>query len=139
MKPGASTDATVSLIDMYPSFVEMCGLTPVKGLEGRSLVPTLREPATALDRNVYVPYLDPGGYAIINRQWRYIHYSDHTEELYDLRRDPHEWYNLAEAAAYAAVKDKLKRSAPATFAPAGVPKNRLKIVTQGESFHWQVK
>ena len=86
-----------------------------------------------------VPYLDPGGYAIVNRQWRYIHYSDHTEELYDLRKDPHEWYNLAEDAAYVAVKKEMQRSAPDTFAPAGVSKNKLKLVTTGETFHWQSK
>ena len=49
------------------------------------------------------------------------------------------FFALAEDAAYAAVKDELRRSAPDTFAPAGIPKNRLKLVTQGETFHWRVK
>ena len=31
---GATIDATVSLIDMYPTFIEMCGLPAVKGQEG---------------------------------------------------------------------------------------------------------
>ena len=114
-------------------------LPTVDGLEGRSLVRTLREPSAAIDRNVYVPYLDPGGYAVVNQQWRYIHYSDDTEELYDLRRDPNEWYNLAEDEAYTAVKRALRRSAPKSFAPAGMAKNRLKLVTEGETFHWKAK
>ncbi|MHC4440922.1 MAG: sulfatase/phosphatase domain-containing protein, partial [Planctomycetota bacterium] len=92
-----------------------------------------------IDRNVYVPYLDPGGYAIVNQKWRYIHYSDDTEELYDLRRDPNEWHNLAQDVAYAPVKQELRCSAPVTFAPAGISKNRLKLVTEGETFYWNVK
>ena len=81
---GKTIDATVSLIDMYPTFVEMCNLPAVEGLEGTSLAGMLRTPSKATDRNVFLPYLDPGGYAIINQKWRYIHYSDGTEELYDV-------------------------------------------------------
>ena len=29
----------------------------------------LRDPSQATDRNVFVPYLDPGGYAVVNQQW----------------------------------------------------------------------
>ena len=50
---GASTDMTVSLIDMYPTFVEMCGLPRVEGLEGKSLANTLHDPGQATDRDVY--------------------------------------------------------------------------------------
>ena len=44
---------------MYPTFVQMCGLPAVEGLGGKSLAATLRDPATATDRNVFVPYLAP--------------------------------------------------------------------------------
>ena len=137
--PGATVDATVNLIDMYPTFVEMCGLPGAEGLEGASLAGALRKPSTATDRNVLVPYLDPGGYAIVNQQWRYIHYSDDTEELYDVRKDPHEWENLAEDGAYAAVKQELAASAPDSFAPAGIPKKHRNLVFEGDTFHWQAK
>ncbi|MCZ6807166.1 MAG: sulfatase-like hydrolase/transferase, partial [Deltaproteobacteria bacterium] len=131
---GATVTTTVSLIDMYPTFVEMCALAPVTGLEGASLAGTLREPARASDRDVYLPYLTPGGYAIINQRWRYIHYSDGTEELYDVRRDSQEWTNLAADDALTAVKKKLRASAPQSFAPPGTPKNQLRLVTDGEAY-----
>ena len=136
---GKTVNATVSLIDMYPTFVEMCGLPPVEGLEGISLAGILRTPSKATDRNVFLPYLDPGGYAIINQKWRYIHYSDDTEELYDVRNDPHEWHNLAGDVKLASVKQKLKASAPKSFAPAGTSRNRLRLVTKGETYHWGLK
>ena len=136
---GATVDSTVSLIDMYPTFVEMCELSAVEGLEGTSLAEILKEPAKATDRDVFLPYLDPGGYAIINEKWRYIHYSDDTEELYDVQGDPHEWKNLAEDSNFAVVKQKLRASAPNAFAPPGTPKNRLKLVTDGEAYRWELK
>ncbi len=136
---GATVESTVSLIDMYPTFVERCGLPPVSGLEGVSLATALRDPTKTVDRDVFLPYLDPGGYAIINQRWRYIRYSDETEELYDVQRDPHEWTNLAADDAFAAVKKKLRASAPKSFAPPGTPKNRLRLVTDGEAFHWELK
>lgn len=36
-------------------------------------------------------------------RWRYIRYSDGSEELYDHESDPHEWTNLAEDPAFAEV------------------------------------
>ena len=136
---GKTIDATVSLIDMYPTFVEMCNLPAVEGLEGASLNGMLRTPSKATDRNVFLPYLDPGGYAIINQKWRYIHYSDGTEELYDVEADPHEWHNLAGDVKLAAVKQKLKASAPKLFAPVGISKNRLRLITEGETYRWELK
>jgi len=136
---GKTIDATVSLIDMYPTFVEMCNLPAVEGLEGASLNGMLRTPSKATDRNVFLPYLDPGGYAIINQKWRYIHYSDGTEELYDVEGDPHEWHNLAGDVKLAAVKQKLKASAPKSFAPVGISRNRLKLINEGETYRWELK
>ena len=57
---GTTVDTTVSLIDMYPTFVEMCALSEVSGLEGTSLAPVLNSPQSATDRNVYLPFMDPG-------------------------------------------------------------------------------
>ena len=37
------TDSLVEFIDIYPTLVELCGLPPVEGLEGHSLMPQLQE------------------------------------------------------------------------------------------------
>lgn len=136
-----STDVTVSLIDMYPTFVEQCGLPkPPHRLEGVSLASTLREPATAKDRNVYLPHMEPGAYAIMNRDWRYIHYADNTEEFYDVKADPNEWTNLASKPEHAAKMASLRAEAPKTFAkPAAKLNTNRDIVIEGETFRWEVK
>jgi arylsulfatase A-like enzyme len=136
---GKKVDASVSLIDMYPTFINMCKLPSVDGLEGASLANTLKNPAQAKDRDVYLPGLVPGSYAIMNKRWRYIHYNDDTEELYDVQADPHEWQNLAGESKLVDVKRKLRASAPKSFAPAGTPKPRLKLIVEGQSYRWEPK
>lgn len=135
----AETDVTVSLIDIYPTLVEMCGLPePSQRLEGESLASTLQHPAKATDRDVFLPYMAPGEYAIINRDWRYIHYGEEGEELYDLRQDPNEWNNLASQEQYADQKARLRKSAPKSFAEPEARLNKRKdLVLEGETFRWE--
>jgi len=136
---GAKTDVTVSLIDMYPTLVEMCDLPqPSQPLEGESITQTLADPAAAEDRSVLLPYMNPGEYAIINRDWRYIRYGDDGEELYNLREDPNEWNNLASDENYTDVKAELAKCAPQTFATPEVKLNvRKDLLIEGESFRWE--
>lgn len=136
---GAKTDVTASLIDMYPTFVEMCDLpTPRQLLEGESLASTLSNPSAANDRNVFLPYMAPGEYAVINRDWRYISYGENGEELYDLREDPNEWNNLASDEKYADVKARLAEFAPKSFAEPEEKLNARKdLVVEGETFRWE--
>ena len=139
VKKGAVTDVTASLIDMYPTFVEMCGLPrPHQKLEGTSLASTLEKPGVAKDRDVYLPYMAPGEYAIINKDWRYITYGDDGEELYDLKSDPNEWNNLAENPKYEDTKRLLRKSAPKKFSPAA-PKRTIgkDLIIEGETFRWR--
>jgi choline-sulfatase len=138
---GVESDTTVSLISMYPTLVELCGLPkPPQRLEERSLASILADPATAKHQKVYLPYMEPGAYAIIDRQWRYIHYADDSEELYDVRNDPNEWNNLAQSPEFDEVKARYKERAPRKFAPAN-PKLHAKkhLIIEGEKFRWNVE
>ena len=136
---GRKSDVTVSLIDMYPTLVDLCGLPkPRQKLEGQSLAKTLVDPASAEDRNVFLPHMNPGEYAVINRDWRYIRYGEDGEELYDLQADPNEWHNLAASPEHAARKAELRSFAPATFAePAQNLNARKDLVVDGETFRWE--
>lgn len=142
VQQGAESDVTVSLIDMYPTLVEICDLPqPHQALEGKSLATTLKDPSTATDRDIFLPYMEPGQYAVFNQDWRYICYGadgHDGEELYNLREDPHEWNNLASDTKYDAVKAQLKKSAPTTFASPEQKMNARKdLVIDGDTFRWQ--
>ena len=92
-KPGVS-GRPVGLIDVYPTLLELAGLAPDAGLEGRSLSPLLDDPAGAWP-HAAVTTFGPGNHTVRSTRWRYTRYADGSEELYDHGEDPHEWRNLA--------------------------------------------
>ena len=90
----ATCDTPVSLIDLYPTLVDLCGLKQVHRLDGQSLRLQLTKPEAASNRLVVTTF-DKGNHTLSGTNWRYIRYSDGSEELYDRKNDPHEWTNLA--------------------------------------------
>lgn len=113
---GRSTDATVGLMDIYPTLVEIAGLSPSQHFDGISLVPFFSNPDARPDRAVVATWL-PGNHVVIRDQWRYIRYKEGTEELYDLRTDPHEFTNLAAKPEFAEMKSSLSRWLPIENVP----------------------
>ncbi len=114
----ARCERTVSLLDLYPTLVDLCGLPGRKELEGRSLKPLLADPATAWDRPVVTTH-GRNNHAVRSERWRYIRYADGSEELYDHQADPMEWTNLAGERKHAAVKKELSQWLPKVNVPEG--------------------
>lgn len=137
---GIRSDLTVSLIDMYPTFIDLCSLTkPQHNLEGTSLAGVLSAPQKSMDRTVYLPYMSPGEFAFVNKDWRYIHYLD-GEELYDLSKDPNEWFNIANKTEFHDVIEKFRKLSPKEFAQPMPRLNRRKhLIIDGENFYWNDK
>jgi len=126
---GTQVSHPISLIDIYPTIVDLCAL---KGdtkknengvdIGGYSLVPFLKNPDTedwdgpdgALTL-LALGALTTGNkkidqtYSYRTEDWRYIHYPNGKEELYNHKEDPYEWHNLADNAKYASSKNKLKK------------------------------
>ena len=51
-----NTAALVELIDLYPTLCDLCGLDRPKHLQGKSLVPVLKDPSTSFRRSAYSSY-----------------------------------------------------------------------------------
>ena len=105
-----------SLLDVYPTLVEICNLPKSKHLEGLSLVPQLNDPATSRDRPAITSSYF-GNHSLRSRDWRLIVYEDGAEELYDHRNDPDEFLNLASDPSHKATRDQLFRWLPGKAAP----------------------
>tara|TARA_B100001250_G_scaffold414005_1_gene450199 strand:+ start:2325 stop:3788 length:1464 start_codon:yes stop_codon:yes gene_type:complete len=110
-KAGTKTDKVVSLMDLYPTLLDIIGWDIPNHLEGRSLRPLIEDQMTGWDHFALSTY----GYknhAIRDDRYRYIRYSDGSEELYDHDIDPNEWNNLASNQSYFEVKSRLASFLP---------------------------
>jgi arylsulfatase A-like enzyme len=137
---GQSIEASVSLIDIYPTLMEIAGAEVDSALDGVSLLKNLQKPETADGRRaVMLPGLKPNEYAIMTQSWRYIHYANGAEELYNVEEDPNEWNNLASNPDYERVVKLLAAEAPENFAEPSPSKDLFKLTFDGESFEWVKK
>lgn len=115
-KPGSRCDRPVSLVDIYPTLVELAGLPSYAENDGLSLVPLLKDPTQTWQRPALMTE-GPGNHAVRSDRWRYIRYSDGAEELYDHDSDPWEHDNLAGEARFADVLAEHRNWLPKKEAP----------------------
>ncbi len=113
---GATCDRPVGLVDLYPTLVELCQLTPRLGLEGHSLVPLLKDSQTDWPWPALTTF-GQHNHAIRTQRWRFIQYADGTEELYDHQHDPHEYNNLASDRRYQEILVRHRRWLPQVNQP----------------------
>jgi len=112
MQGGLNCNQGVALGDVFPTVSDLCNLPTLnEQFEGESLVPQLSDPETPRTRPALTTWL-AGNHSIRNEQWRYIRYSDGTEELYDHDNDPNEWTNLAGDPQYRDMMDDLAQWMP---------------------------
>ena len=131
---GGVAEHPVSLIDIYPTLVDLCGLESDTRkndqgapLDGHSMRPFLENPkADSWDgpegalsmvfanEAATTPLSQENRtnpakqhFSLRTKDWRYILYNNGMEELYDHDADPQEWKNLADHPDYAAVKQRL--------------------------------
>jgi arylsulfatase A-like enzyme len=120
---GKQVTHPVSLIDIYPTMIDLTGLPsdPNKNgnelpLEGFSIKPFLKDPENArwegpdfalisVANGEHIPLNQPGDpqrqfYSLRTDQYRYTWCPTGEEELYDHQKDPYEWDNLANRNEY---------------------------------------
>ena len=103
---GQAVSPCVSLLDIFPTLIDYCGLPMPQGIQGRSLKPLLDNPSLPW-RYPALSILNQSDYSLRTEQWRYIRYANGEEELYDHHTDAKEWHNLANKPEYAELKAQL--------------------------------
>jgi len=118
---GSVCAESVNLLSLFPTLVELAGLPLVRSNDGPSLVPLLANPQADWP-HVSLTHLDaPENFGMSTRDWRYIHYANGDEELYDTHADRYEWHNLAALPEHRATLEGLRELAPKSFAPKPPP------------------
>jgi len=113
---GQVTSTTASLLDLYPTLLDLAGLPANDENEGTSLKPVL-DGSSESSGHVAITSYGYANHAIRDERYRYIHFVDGSEELYDHQNDPNEWVNQADNPEYAEVKQELVRHLPKVSAP----------------------
>lgn len=93
-----TVETPVSLIDLPATLIEMVGATPVRPLQGRSLMPALRgEPLSEVP--IVSEYHGEGimrpSFMVRKGPWKYIYCHRSRPQLFNLQIDPGEWENKA--------------------------------------------
>ena len=122
IKAGTRSDALALNIDFAPTFLEAAGLAVPAEMQGRSLLPVLRNRAPSDWRTsmYYRYYHDPGDhntrahYGVRTRTHKLIYFPTKDQwELFDLLKDPYELHNLygepGQSALTATLKNELAR------------------------------
>lgn len=116
-KPAGVVNDPVSMIDIYPTLVDILGLKAPHELAGESLLPLINDPGSKREVPVIISTTNQNqSIAVVRHHWNYINYSNGDEELYDHRKDPLEHHNLLFDGnlkpEYRKKADELKRFIP---------------------------
>ncbi len=110
---GAKCGHAVELLDIFPTLLDLAHFPARPDLEGHTLVPQLKD-ANAPREWPAITTHNHDNHGIRTDRWRYIHYADGSDELYDMQADPNEWKNLASDPKFADVKRGLAKWLPKT-------------------------
>lgn len=105
-KPAAVSHSLVELVDLYPTVAELAGLSYSEHLQGKSLTTVLDEPETEVRQEAFAVTQGGNTFLIRTKDWAYIQYQEDGSqgmELFDMRRDPQQFTNLAHIPAYAGI------------------------------------
>lgn len=123
---GTTCDTPVSLVDIYHTALDTVGerLTEEeRTLPGRSLLEIARAPYDP-ERAVFCEYhasCAPSGLMMLRKgRFKYIHYTHHGAQLFDLERDPEERNDLAGDPAHAETCAALEAELRALVDPEAV-------------------
>jgi N-acetylglucosamine-6-sulfatase len=110
-------------VDLAPTFAALAGVS-APGAEGMSMLPLLASSGAAWRSSFLIEHMrkNTGGVptycGVQTRRYEYVDYVTGEEELYDLRRDPYELHNRADASGYHDVKRRLRAELDGLCDPA---------------------
>lgn len=121
---GKRIDALVEFVDLAPTILEVLGVSPMEGMQGKSLLPVLQGKTNKHRDHVFSEYLEDNLAMLRTERWKYVFTSGKkdlalgyatgqgapgmTHRLYDLKNDPGELRSVSHETKYAKVLRELK-------------------------------
>ncbi|QBN20479.1 sulfatase [Flavobacterium nackdongense] len=105
--PGESTNQAVSLLDLFPTVLDLSGIEKPDFLEGTSLVPLLTD-ANYKRKEPAITTYEKGNISVEKNDWNFIQYKDGSEELYNHATDPKEFKNVIKVKENQAIIKELR-------------------------------
>lgn len=122
---GTTCGQPASLMDITPTLLDVAGIDERMPMEGQSLLPCIE--GGEADRVVFAESHTNGVYApcFMARRgdFKYTYIHGEAPQLFDVRRDPDEWHNLAGRPEHAAVEEDLRGQVLATFDPEAIERD----------------
>ena len=111
-KKPAVCSSFVELLDLYPTVSRLCGLDVPSRLQGEDISKTLDYPKHEVRDTAFC--VNGRGFLLRDDKWAYIQYRENASagiELFDMKKDPKQYTNLAKKPGYekivAGFKEKL--------------------------------
>lgn len=119
---GKQSRSLVELVDLYPTLLQLSGITPQSPLDGKSLTPVLENPDAVVRSGALTQHPRPAyykgkpevmGYSLRTNDFRYTEWRDfktgqvNAVELYDHKKDPEESNNVADESYYRSIRQTL--------------------------------
>lgn len=109
-KPSVCNSLT-ELIDLYPTIASLCDLDVPERLQGKDISPMLDDPTYEVRDAAFGVAPMRKGFLLREDRWAYIQYSEDASagiELFDTKKDPKQYTNLALNPEYKPQVERLK-------------------------------
>lgn len=115
--PGTTVKQLVANVDFAPTILDYAGLKKTEVMQGESMRPLLDGRDVPWRKAVFYEYwVDlvhsiPTTVAVRTERYKFVRFPeiDDLDELYDLKKDPHEMVNVVAHREYAAVRDRMEK------------------------------
>ena len=108
-KKPAVCNSLTELIDLYPTISSLCGLEVPKRIQGKNISRMLEDPEVEVRDAAFS--VNGKGFLLRQHDFAYIQYAEDASkgmELFDMKRDPHQYKNLAGDSQHAGLVKKFR-------------------------------
>ncbi|YCM42656.1 sulfatase [Verrucomicrobiaceae bacterium 227] len=116
-KKPAVCHSLTELLDLYPTLSSLCGLDVPKRLQGKDFSPVFDDPTHEVREAAFS--VNGKGFLLREHDWAFIQYGESGNkgiELFDMKKDPRQYTNLAGDPKYAEVVARFQKQMKAKLA-----------------------